>query len=175
MPGTLIRVTWTLVLLLSLLLAACQRGPGRSAVPEEGTGGKAVSSAPSGYPGEAVDVDPQHVAPGPGNVRLNLAFPPGYKLNGRAPLIVEGPAEGLVTLDGGTRQELEAPAFPLDLPATFEAGEGRAQFDLTLYYCEEVQADLCLVKRLRFRVPLTVGAGGVSHLVLHHTLAEADL
>jgi hypothetical protein len=163
-----------LVLLLSALVAAC-RPAGTSGVDEPVSVGKVSSSAPSAYPGQAIDVEPRRVAPGPGTVRLDLTFPPGYKLTEGTPLIVEGPTAGLLTLEGGARQELEAPAFPLDLPATFEVGEGSAQLDLTIYYCEEAQVNLCLVKRLRFRVPLAVRAGGDSRLVLTHTLAEADL
>jgi hypothetical protein len=104
-------------------------------------------------------VPPVTVAPGAGVVRLDIALPPGYKINDQAPSSVAWRASGAQLAPDADRSLVGVP-LPLDLPATFAPGAGEIVADLTVIYCEAVTPDLCLINEARLVAPLTVAAGG---------------
>jgi len=44
-------------------------------------------------------------------------------------------------------------------------------YDVNLVWCAENAESLCFFEQVRFTIPVTVGAGGVSELTLPHTIA----
>jgi sugar lactone lactonase YvrE len=130
---------------------------------------------PAGDAGvEAVTLEAQRVAAGEGVVRLNVTMPNGYKFNDLAPSSVAwdgSGGDGLIAFDDGSNeQRIVRPEWPLELPVTFQSGEGEVSVDLTIYYCEEEKASLCLLHNVRLQVPLTVDGAGESVLGLGYTL-----
>ncbi len=111
------------------------------------------------YANKAVTLPAVRVAAGRGEVRLFVRFPEGYAPNAQAPSEVEvrstgGPA---VSLPTGTRYNAADPRFPMSFPATFTAGTGEITVDLSLVYCQEQEASVCLIKQVRLVIPVDVG------------------
>jgi len=123
---------------------------------------------------EAVALGAQEVAAGEGLVRLSVTLPNGYKFNDLAPSSVAWDAsggDGLIAFDDGSNeQRIVRPEWPLELPVTFQSGEGEVGVDLTIYYCEVEKASLCLLHNVRLQVPLAVDDAGDSVLELDYTL-----
>ncbi len=129
----------------------------------------------SDYEGQTVTLDAQQVMAGEGLVSLNVALPDGYKINELAPFSMAWQTGNLVTFsdedqNGGQEQRIVAPQFPLELPATFRAGQAPISVDLTIYYCEAEKESLCLIHQARLQVPLTVSEAGSAILELNYTL-----
>ncbi|HWQ15289.1 MAG TPA: hypothetical protein VNL77_20990, partial [Roseiflexaceae bacterium] len=129
------------------------------------------SADEAGYRGIVVRMPPATVAPGAGTVRLDIALPTGYKVNGLAPSSVAWRVEGgVVSLPPDADRSLAGLSFPLELPATFTPGTGALIADLTVIYCEAVTPDLCLIEETRIVAPLTVARGGAAAVELRHTV-----
>jgi DNA-binding beta-propeller fold protein YncE len=129
------------------------------------------SADEAGYRGVVVRLPPVTVAPGAGIVRLDIALPPGYKVNDLAPSSVAWRVEGgVVSLPADADRSLAGLRFPLELPATFTPGAGELVADLTVIYCEAVTPDLCLIEEARVVAPLTVAAGGAGAVELRHSV-----
>jgi sugar lactone lactonase YvrE len=121
------------------------------------------------YPGTVVELSPLALASGDGIIRLAIELPDGYKVNEDAPSSVSLSATGVsVTFANGAEQSLTGATLPIDLAITFEAGSGVITADVTLLYCRNDSAGLCIIEQVRFRQPVTVGASGDSEIVLPH-------
>lgn len=132
-----------------------------------------ATAADEGYMGENLTLDPITVGAGAGTIQLNITVPEGYKLNTLAPQAVVWSAEGAaIALDGSAQQTLTNPTLPIEIPATFSAGEGTLVGDLTIYYCTADQESLCLIQQARLTIPVTVTADGASTLPVTYTVPE---
>jgi hypothetical protein len=92
---------------------------------------------------------------GPGSVRLVLdaRFPTGYKRNPDVPAhVIIGDMGHPERLDFSVDQEI---AWTVDLDQ-----DQNLPVDLTLYYCQSEDAQLCLIHDRRLVIPLKVTAGG---------------
>ncbi len=114
--------------------------------------------------GEEVVLEPQRVAAGSGEVRLNLTLPEGYQANHLAPLTVAWQSDGsaLTLSPAEASLSVTQPDYPLTLavPAHFTAGEASLRGELTVYYCQEEAAALCLIDQVRLVVPVSVAPEG---------------
>jgi DNA-binding beta-propeller fold protein YncE len=114
---------------------------------------------PMPFTGTAVTLPSQRVAPGTGQITVNVSVPKGFALNAAAPFYIgAGVDDGkIVQLSGDwTGKNVVNPTFPLNIPANFNEGSAHATIDLVVYYCESERESVCLVKRLRFIVPIEV-------------------
>jgi hypothetical protein len=115
---------------------------------------------------EAVEVlPPVEVSVGPVQMELDVLLPLGYKLNPDAPAMVH-----LSPLENGAGPLL---AFPAGEKITWVEelrGDYDLLADLTLYYCEENDARLCLIHNRRFRVPLKVVPGGPKNVKIPYPI-----
>lgn len=107
-------------------------------------------------PSRRATVDAQTVAPGASEIRVDVRFPDGYKLNGDAPS-----SYTVMNLDGGDllgdRQEnVRVSTLPIRIPVRLDEGTGKIAVDLVLYYCEEESKSLCYFTHVRLEIPLTV-------------------
>ena len=110
----------------------------------------------------------QRVQPGPGLVRAQLRFAPGYKLNDMAPstLTWREPEGDVVRITGTVRQTTwHAEGDPATLPATFNPGNTVLRGDLALYYCATVKASVCLIRVAQVEVPMVVDQAAETHEV----------
>jgi hypothetical protein len=122
--------------------------------------------------GTVVQLDPTQIAVGSGILHLNVALPPGYKINDLAPSAVHWRVGGqVVALPADADRSLTGMHFPIDIPATFATGAGDLTADLTIIYCEANTPKLCLIEEVRLIAPIIVGAQGDSTLHLDYEIA----
>ncbi len=122
-----------------------------------------VDSGTDEFPGTTINLDPVEVGSGAGSVVLNVSLPSGYKVNPLAPSRFEWKVDGgVVDLPAEATGSIVNPSFPLEIPATFNSGNGSITGDLYIVYCEAEQESICLIDQARVVVPLTVGSGGSS-------------
>ncbi len=115
------------------------------------------ANAPGPYGGTVTHIPPQEVSEGRGSLRIALSLPDGYKWNTMAPFYAGVfPSDTSVASVGEAERNIEDPAFPLEIPITFRPGATSLVVDLIVYYCEAKSESVCLVKQIRFDVPLKV-------------------
>ncbi len=114
-----------------------------------------------GSQGQTVTLDAQTVAPGAGEIVLNITLPEGYKLNTLAPFnaLWSSDSSSLAIAEADREQSLIAPEMPLRLPVTLSEGSATLSAELTTYYCEAVNESLCFIDRVTITLPVTVAAG----------------
>ena len=120
----------------------------------------------------------QSLAPGAGDIMLNIVLPAGYKLNGLAPFSSEWSSTGeAVLIDAAnTKQSLLAPELPLQVPVTLQPGADLLRGELTIYYCEAIRDSLCFIERVTLEAPLMVAAGaGDSSILLNHDIVPPQI
>jgi thiol-disulfide isomerase/thioredoxin len=114
---------------------------------------------PTPFTGTAITLAPQRIAPGAGRITVNVTVPKGYALNAAAPFFIGASVDdskiAQIPADW-TAKNIANPAFPLTLPATLNEGGAHLTIDLIVYYCESEHESVCLVKRLRYVVPLEI-------------------
>ena len=135
--------------------------------------GLLAQSRPLEFFGETVELAVQQARPGPGTLLLEITLPRSYKVNDLAPLRVSWNVDGAaVTVEPGSREtSVDAPEYPfsLEVPAHFSEGESELTAELDIYYCREGAEALCLVDRVRLKVPIEVSAEGGSQITLSRT------
>ena len=120
-----------------------------------------IDAGDDDFRGTTITLDPIEVAPGAGNLVLEVSMPRGYKVNPLAPSRFEWKVSGGVAdLAPDAPGSIVNPSFPLNIPANFKAGTGSITGDLYIVYCESEQESICLIDQVRVVVPLTVGTGG---------------
>ncbi len=122
------------------------------------------------YRGTIVTLDPVTVAPGPGEIVLDLGLPPGYKLNDDAPSSLVLGAGGVARFAGGGAADLTGRQVPARLPADF-LSSGELVADLTAVYCQETAQSLCLIEQVRFRVTVALDESAGNALALPYGIA----
>ncbi|MEO0564450.1 MAG: hypothetical protein AAF125_20265, partial [Chloroflexota bacterium] len=91
----------------------------------------------------------QTVAPGTGELTLDLLLPEGYKINDLAPSVLD------IKLDGETTS-ITLDSTTMTIPLTFAAGSDSLQASVNLYYCEAINESLCFIERFAVQVPLEI-------------------
>jgi hypothetical protein len=141
-----------------------------------------LTRAPAGadFPGEVIVLDEQQVGAGEGALQLDIRLPAGYKINDLAPFSMswqdEHDLSGPIQLDPeSAEQRIVQPELPLELPATFTAGETTLTAELVIYYCEAEAQSLCLIEQVQLVVPVTVTATGESRLAIRHDVPTPPL
>ena len=120
-----------------------------------------LSAAVAAQP-EPVELPPQTVAPGAGEIHVELALPPGHELTPGAPsryaVAVEGQALRVDRPEGA----IKSPAFSIAYYAL--SGAATLSVEALAYHCG--QSGVCQMSLLAWRVPLTVAAGGARAIAL---------
>lgn len=128
--------------------------------------------------GLTVDLPPQTVAPGDGEIVLSIDLPEGYKLNDLAPFSSEWShtGEALTLAAEDQAQFITLPDLPLTVPVKLQAGEDVLEADVTVYYCEAVNPTLCFIERVRLTAPVTVAEGAeTSQIAVQHQIAVPEV
>ena len=118
---------------------------------------------PSAYIGEIVTVEPVEAAAGPATLVLNFQLPAGYKVNEDAPssVVVSG-GRTILDLTGDSAGDLTGTTLPATVAVELTEGSSTVSIDINLVYCAEVSQSLCLIDRVRYNIPITVGPAGES-------------
>ncbi len=125
------------------------------------------------YPGIVVDLDPARVAPGTGQIEIDIELPDGYKVNNEAPSVIEFMVTGGVA-DVETQWSLTGAKLPVSIPVQFISGSGTITADVTLLYCRDDSEGLCILEQVRFNQPVEVGSGGVDRVPFPHQVRLPD-
>ena len=123
--------------------------------------------------GLEVTLPEQQLSAGEGEIELNIVLPEGYKLNDLAPfssdwLITSGNA--LAITEENRHQSMIEPELPVRVPITLSEGSATLHGDLTIYYCEAVDVNLCFIERVRINAPVVAGEGDSTTVMLEHTI-----
>ncbi|MCB9450358.1 MAG: redoxin domain-containing protein [Anaerolineaceae bacterium] len=122
--------------------------------------GEAAVVAANSALGEQVTLPAQTIAVGDGGIVLNILLPEGYQLNDLAPFTsiwsVDGDAIQIAAEN--TTQSIIEPELPVVVPVTLTEGRATLHGDLTIYYCEKVNLDLCFIDQVQVSIPVVVTA-----------------
>lgn len=138
----------------------------------------AQAAAPTNRTGELVALGLQEVAPGDGQLELDVTVPPGYQLNDLGPFEVEWTSgdDGVAAFTASPSFRQVLPAFPLRFPLRLEVGETTLVGRATVYYCRYGEQEFCLIRRLELEVPIRVIAEAPGATVLvHHEVPAVDI
>lgn len=125
------------------------------------------------FVGQVIRLDPVRVAPGSGEVVVDVRLPVGYKVNDQAPYSMAWRVTGdVAVLEPNANRSIVAPRFPLRIAATFQPGQGMLTGDLTIIYCEAEKETLCLLDQVRLEAPLTVDESGRDAATLTYQMAQ---
>ncbi len=113
-----------------------------------------------------IPLPPQMVNAGEGTIIINVTMPEGYELNTIAPFTAIWPDDPIAQIPEESRDiRIVAPELPLEVPVTFAPGQTELTLNLTVYWCEEVNQNLCFVDRSELVMPLSVVPGNDLHTV----------
>ena len=128
--------------------------------------------------GDVIALSPQTVVPGDGELQFVFTTPEGYKFNtlGTFTLTWETSDNGVIEAVGATSYEAQGPEIPVTFPVRFTAGEAAVTADTVVYYCLDHNEGFCLIRDVRFEIPIVVdaGAGQGSTVVAERDLPPAD-
>ena len=115
---------------------------------------------------DTIQVPPTVLAPGRGEVVLNIELPEGHKLNDLSPQRVQLRVEGSGATIGNAIVSGKNVTLPLRVPLNVGAnGKGSVVVSASIFYCTDALG-VCKVGSLRFRAPFEVKEGGGKELVL---------
>lgn len=116
---------------------------------------------------DAIILDEVSVAEGAVELRIDVAFPDGYKPNPQAP------STFAVSSSAGTVGTYEATAIDPPLPVVVPLEvrqQGVVRIEVSMVYCEDDQESICLFEQVALEVPVvpggTAAAIDVSHAVV---------
>ena len=131
----------------------------------------------SDIPGQpVVRLDAITLAPGASDILIDIEVPDGYKLNGLAPFTVSNQSDDVVSFpDESINFRQIEPELPLSLSVNLFEGETLFVSNVTVYWCEAINEELCFIERIRFEVPVTVSAEAeAGEIMLPYTLVPPD-
>lgn len=102
---------------------------------------------------EAKHLDPLAVGMGEVEISLDITLPEGYKLNTKAPQLLQLTTNG--TSATHTFESTEMPKFIVDVET-----DTNLRLNLTLYYCQTGDQRLCMIHNAHLLVSLAVAEGG---------------
>lgn len=108
--------------------------------------------------GEQLDLPEQTVAPGEGEIVLNIVLPEGYKINELAPSLAEWRIgnDNAFIAEEDRIQSIDS--TEVRVPVRFEEGEGDVLGYLNVYYCEAEEQTLCYLDEVRVHIPVSISA-----------------
>ncbi|MGH8010153.1 MAG: hypothetical protein ACREQ3_24430, partial [Candidatus Binatia bacterium] len=123
---------------------------------------------------EEVRLSPQTLRPGQSQLVLNVAIPAPYKLNPGSPL------EYRIEMEGGppqasTRTSVKDGQFPLQIPLTVARETTGIRAALSFVYCRDGKEGVCVIKSLRWIIPVQTASEGSEDLRITHTLVPEQL
>ena len=123
---------------------------------------------------EEVQVQEQTLRIGQSRLTLDVEIPAPYKLNPGSPLeyqvdvrtAVQQPNKRMTVKDG---------KFPLQIPLTLTAGQTEILASISFVYCRDGNEGVCIIKSVRWMIPVTTTNDGKDELRLTHSLVPLQL
>jgi hypothetical protein len=100
---------------------------------------------------------------------LTVAIPAPYKLNPGSPL------EYRVEVNGASAQQdkrtsVKDGRFPLQIPLFLTTDKAEVQVALSFVYCRDGDEGVCVIKSLRWTVPVQIASNGSEEMRIEYTL-----
>ena len=118
---------------------------------------------------EELSFPPQIVQAGQTTLTINVKIPAPFKLNPGSPLEYQVEVDGAQT-ESGFRLPEEDGQFPIEIPLDFAGDETELRVAVGLVYCKDGEDGVCLIKSLRWTVPVETGSDGDNALRIDHPL-----
>lgn len=107
---------------------------------------------------------------GAARIVVNVQIPAPFKLNLGSPLDYRVEVKGGAS-QPGKRTTVKDGRFPLQIPFSLDATEAEIQATLSFVYCRDGNDGVCVIKSLRWVVPVASAADAPEELVIDHVLA----
>ncbi|MBN2503627.1 MAG: redoxin domain-containing protein [Anaerolineales bacterium] len=108
---------------------------------------------------QTLQLEPQTISNGDGELVLNFTLPEGYKFNELGTSTVtwhEDDDEEVISREFSNTYTAKTPEFPLRYPAKFSNGQTSLHITATLYYCKAAETEVCLIEEVSLEVPVRV-------------------
>lgn len=118
---------------------------------------------------EEIHFPSQMLRPGQGKLILDVKIPAPYKLNPGSPLAYRLEVNG-ESLQGDTRTSTQDGRFPLQIPLQVVSDTTELRVALSFVYCRDGNAGVCIIKSLRWIVPVQTAKSGNDTVQIDHSL-----
>jgi thiol-disulfide isomerase/thioredoxin len=123
---------------------------------------------------EEVSLLGQTLRPGQGRLTLNIEIPAPYKLNPASPL------EYRLEINSsspqvGKRTTVKDGQFPLQIPLTLTTDKADVRVAVSFVYCRDGEEGVCVIKSLRWTVPVQTARDGSEELQIDYTLVPEQV
>jgi DNA-binding beta-propeller fold protein YncE len=118
---------------------------------------------------EEITLPGQTLRLGQSRLTLNVHIPAPYKLNPGSPLVYRVNVDGDVP-QHGKRTNLKDVHFPLQIPLALTADEAKLQVFTSFVYCRDGNEGVCVIKSLRWTVPVQAAADSNEEMRIEYTL-----
>ena len=108
---------------------------------------------------EKVRLPEQQVQPGRGMLIVEVKLPPGYKVHGESPSSVAWKVADPHIVEmphGDPHVSLTGRVFPVPVDVTLREGHTTLEAELSLHYCKNNGAGLCVLEFSDIEIPVTV-------------------
>ena len=104
---------------------------------------------------------------------LDVKIPTPYKLNPGSPLEYRVEVSG--ASQPGKRTSVQDGQFPLQIPLSVTADQAEVRVALSFVYCRDGNEGVCVIKSLRWTVPVQTASTGAEELRIEHALVPEQL
>ena len=123
---------------------------------------------------EEVSLPPQILRTGQNRMTLAVTIPAPYKLNPGSPL------EYCVEVNGtspqqGKRTSVKDGHFPLQIPLLLTTDKAEVRVALSFVYCRDGDEGVCVIKSLRWTVPVQTTSDGSEEMQIEYTVVPEQL
>ena len=123
---------------------------------------------------EEVSLPPQILRTGQNRMTLAVTIPAPYKLNPGSPL------EYCVEVNGtspqqGKRTSVKDGHFPLQIPLLLTTDKAEVRVALSFVYCRDGDEGVCVIKSLRWTVPVQTTSDGSEEMQIEYTVVPDQL
>jgi thiol-disulfide isomerase/thioredoxin len=118
---------------------------------------------------EEISLPTHTLRPGDNTLTLDVVIPSPYKLNPGSPLEYRVDVNG-TTPHHGARTSVKDGRFPLQIPLVVAAGKADVRIAISFVYCRDGEAGVCIIKSLRWTIPVQTANDGSTELQLKYTL-----
>ncbi|MBI3800771.1 MAG: hypothetical protein HY268_27805, partial [Deltaproteobacteria bacterium] len=105
---------------------------------------------------------------------LDVKIPPPYKLNPGSPLEYRVEVSG-ASSQPGNRTSVKDGQFPLQIPLSLTTDNTEVRVALSFVYCRDGDEGVCVIKSLRWIVPVQLTSTGGEELRIEHILVPEQL
>jgi hypothetical protein len=100
---------------------------------------------------------------------VNVQIPAPFKLNPGSPFEYRVEVKGSAP-QPGKRTTVKDGQFPLQIPLALSDGEAEVRATVSFVYCRDGNEGICVIKSLRWIVPVQATKGGEEELLIDHVL-----